>query len=232
MMLILIEMDDTLTGRLKALALEQGIDLVGVAHASAFTDAPRGHRPESLLRRARSVFVMAIHVPDASFELAPSREYSAAYLVANSELNRVAFRVARFLESEGHRALQVPASPPYDYERNMGDLSHRHAGQLAGIGVFGKSDLLLSERFGPRMRLVSVVTDALLEADEPLEIDLCKDCEECIRGCPSKALQGPHRVDKQVCDGYHVEAGRKLQLEDGEQICGVCIRLCPVGRVI
>jgi epoxyqueuosine reductase QueG len=125
----------------------------------------------------------------------------------------------------------VPASPPYDYERNMGDLSHRHAGQLAGIGVIGKSNLLLSERFGPRMRLVSVVTDALLETDEPLGIDLCKDCEECIRGCPSKALQGPLQIDKQVCDDYHVEAGHKLLLADGEQICGVCIRLCPVGRV-
>ena len=222
-------MDDTLTGRVKALARDLGLDLVGVAHASSFEGAPRGHRPESLLRRARSVVVMAIHVPDASFELAPSREYSAAYLVANAELNRAAFRVARFLESEGHRALQVPASPPYDYERNMGDLSHRHAGQLAGIGVIGKSNLLLSERFGPRMRLVSVVTDAPLEADEPLEIDLCKDCEECIRGCPSKALLGAHSIDRDVCDGYHVEAGRKLQLADGEQICGVCIRLCPAG---
>jgi len=224
-------MGDTLTERVKALALDLGIDLVGVAHASSFREAPSGHRPESLLRRARSVVTMALHLPDASFELAPSREYSASYLVANAELNRVAFRVARFLEREGHRALQVPASPPYDYERNMGDLSHRHAGQLTGIGVIGKSNLLLSERFGPRMRLVSVVTDAALEADEPLAVDLCKDCEECIRGCPSKALQGPFRIDKKLCDGYHVEAGRKLQLEDGEQICGVCIRLCPVGRV-
>ena len=224
-------MGDTLTGRVKALALELGVDLVGVAHATSFADAPRGHRPESLLRRARSVVTMAIHLPDASFELAPSREYSASYLVANSELNRVAFRVARFLESEGHRALQVPASPPYDYERNMGDLSHRHAGQLTGIGIIGKSNLLLSERFGPRMRLVSVVTDAPLEADQPVEIDLCKDCEECIRGCPPKALQGPHQIDKKICDGYHVEAGRRLLLEDGEQICGVCIRLCPVGQL-
>ena len=48
MMSILIEMGDTLTGRLKALALEQGVDLVGVVHASAFEDAPPGHLYASL----------------------------------------------------------------------------------------------------------------------------------------------------------------------------------------
>ena len=72
-------MGDTLTERVKALALDLGIDLVGVAHASSFREAPSGHRPESLLRRARSVVTMALHLPDASFELAPSREYSVSY---------------------------------------------------------------------------------------------------------------------------------------------------------
>jgi epoxyqueuosine reductase QueG len=221
--------NETLTERVKTLALSLGADLVGIAHASSFGEAPSGHRPESLLRRAQSVVVMALHPPDGCFELAPSREYSASYNVANQELNRMAFRIARFLESEGHRSLQVPASPPYDLEANMGDLSHRHAGQLAGIGVFGKSNLLLSSEFGPRMRLVSVVTDVLLDADPPLEIDLCKDCDKCIAGCPSKALKGDRLIDKTTCDDYHVQVGENLQLADGEQICGVCIRLCPVG---
>ncbi len=44
---------------------------------------------------------------------------------------------------------------------------------------------------------------------------------------PSLVNPTYQRIDKKVCNGYHVEAGRKLQLEDGEQICGVCIRLCP-----
>ena len=50
-------------------------------------------------------------------------------------------------------------------------------------------------------------------------------------------LPGPvnptyQRIDKKVCDGYHVEAGHNLQFEDSEQICGVCIRLCPFGRTV
>ncbi|MFQ6116071.1 MAG: 4Fe-4S double cluster binding domain-containing protein, partial [bacterium] len=173
---------------------------------------------------------MAIHLLDASLESAPNREYAITYSTVNQELNRIAFRVGRFLQDKSYRALQVPASSPYDKERNMGDLSHRHAGQLAGIGVFGKNSLLLSTKFGPRIRLVSVVTDAPLKADKPLDIDLCKDCDKCLQACPSEALKGERIVDKLRCDAHHVEVGEKLQLDNWEQICGVCIRVCPVGK--
>lgn len=222
-------MNEKLTASVKELAHSLGADLVGVAQAHSFMEAPKGHHPEDLLRGARSVIVMAIHLLDASLESAPNREYAITYSTVNQELNRIAFRVARFLQDKGYRALQVPASPPYDVERNMGDLSHRHAGQLAGIGVFGKNSLLLSPKFGPRIRLVSVITDAPLKADTPLNMDLCKDCDKCLRACPVGALKGERIVDKPKCDAQHVEVGEKLQLDDLD-ICGVCIRVCPVGK--
>jgi epoxyqueuosine reductase len=222
-------MNEKLTGSVKELAHSLGADLVGVAQAHSFMEAPKGHRPEDLLRGARNVIVMAIHLLDASLESAPNREYAITYSTVNQELNRIAFRVARFLQDKGYRALQVPASPPYDVERNMGDLSHRHAGQLAGIGVFGKNSLLLSIKFGPRIRLVSVITDAPLKADMPLNMDLCNDCDRCLRACPVGALKGERIVDKAKCDAQHVEVGEKLQLGDLD-ICGICIRVCPVGK--
>jgi epoxyqueuosine reductase QueG len=206
-------MPDTLTARVKELAIREGADLVGVAGVASFTNAPQEHRPENILRRARSVVVMVLHLLEGGLETAPSREYSITYIVANRELNRLAFQVARFLEREGYRALQVPAST-----------------QIAGLGVLGKNSLLLSEKYGPRMRLVSVITDAPLEADEPLGLDLCKDCDRCLQACPSQALKGDGVVDKPVCDAYHVSTGERLQLEDGEQICGVCVRICPIGE--
>jgi len=226
----LIKINKKLTASVKDLARRLGADLVGVAQKDSFIEAPKGHSPEDLLRGARSVIVMAINLLDASLESAPNREYSITYNVANRELDQIAFRVARFLQDKGYRALQVPASPPYDISSKMGDLSHRHAGYLAGLGVFGKNSLLLSPKFGPRIRLVSVITDASLIADEPLDIDLCKDCDMCIRACPARALKADRIVDKLRCDMHHVEVGKRLQLADWEQICGVCILVCPVGK--
>ncbi len=218
-----------LTTSVERLAFELGAELVGVASADAFDAAPAGHHPRNLLRRARSVVVMGAHLLDGAFELAPSRQYSITYQVANLELDRIAFHVAKHLQTAGHRALQVPASPPYDLERNMGDLSHRHAAQLAGIGVFGKNSLLLSPEFGPRIRLVSVITDAALEPSTPLDLDLCGDCDICLHSCPVGAFEAAGIVDKSACDANHVRTGERLQLDGWEQMCGVCIRVCPVG---
>ncbi len=223
--------DSKLTALVKRLAKKEGADLVGMAGAGSFKGAPKGHRPGDLLKGAESVVVMAVALPAAAFESAPSREYSMSYMAGNRELDRIAFKVAKALQEKGFRAIQIPASPPYDLEQMMGDLSHRHAGQLAGVGVFGKNSLLLSPRYGPRIRLVSVVTDARLRPDKELSLDLCKECDRCIRACPAKALLGEGEVDKPKCDDHHIEVGRRLQLDNQELICGVCIRVCPVGRV-
>jgi epoxyqueuosine reductase QueG len=222
-------MSAQLTAGVRRLAYEMGAELVGVASADAFEGAPAGHHPRNLLRRARSVVVMGARLLDGAFELAPSRAYSITYQVANLELDRIAFHVAKYLQGEGHRALQVPASPPYDLERNMGDLSHRHAAQLAGLGVLGKNSLLLAPEFGPRIRLTSVITDATLEPSAPLDVDLCGDCDICLHACPVDAFEGAGIVDKSACDANHVRTGERLQLEGWEQMCGVCIRVCPVG---
>jgi len=204
--------------------------LVGVASAGSFKEAPEGHRPGDVLRGARSVISLALRYSNASLENAPSRQYAIAYKVVNRELDRLAYWVSRMLQDEGFRAVHVPASPPYDLIRNRGDLSHKHAASLAGIGVFGKNDLLLAPQFGSRIRLVSVITDATLDPDEPVGLDLCGDCDACLRACPANALQGGRVVDKKACDAQHVEVGKLLQLSDWEQICGVCIRVCPVGQ--
>ncbi len=225
----MIDLNDELTVTVKELARSLGADLVGVAQADSFAKAPKGHHPKDLLRGAQSVIVMAMHLLDASFESAPSREYAITYHVANQELNRIAFQVGRYLQDKGSRALQVPASPPADWDRHMGDLSHRHAGQLAGIGVFGKNSLLLSRKFGSRMRLVSVITDVSLKPDNPLDLDLCRDCDKCLRACPVGALKGEGIVDKPKCLARHAEVAKELHLGELD-ICGVCIRVCPVGK--
>ena len=223
-------MNKRLTTRVKDIARRSGADLIGIARSESFSSAPKDHHPDDILRGAKSVIVMAARLLDPSLEKAPSREYSITYAVVNRELDRIAYQVARFLQDEGFRAVQVPASPPYDLAGMMGDLSHRHAGHLAGLGIFGKNNLLLSPEFGPRIRLVSVITDASLAPDKPLIMDLCGDCARCIDACPAKALRANRLTDKRKCDEHHVQLGERLQLDDWMEACGVCLRVCPVGR--
>lgn len=223
-------MSEDLSKKVRELADESGADLIGIASAASFNEAPEKHRPEDFLKGAKSVIVIGMIVPIASMESAPSREYSIAYSTVNHELDRVAYELSKFLQKKGHLSMQIPSAMPYDYKHHMGAISHRHAGLLAGIGVFGKNSLLLSPKNGPRIRLTSIITEADLKADAPIDSDLCEGCDECIQACPSRALEGDGIVDKMACDAYHIQVGEQLQLEDDEQICGVCIAVCPIGK--
>lgn len=225
----MVDITKDMASAVKRYAVMEGADLIGISSATSYHGAPRGHKPTDLMKGAKSVITMAVALPTGALENAPSREYSISYMKGNDEANRIAFRVARFLEGKGCRAVHVPASPPYDVRLNFGDLSHRHAAVLAGLGVLGKNSLLLTPEHGARVRLVSVITDALLRPDDKMDVDLCGRCVRCIRACPAKALKGGGVVDKQRCDRYHVLVGKRLQLADPEQVCGVCIRVCPVG---
>lgn len=222
-------MTENLTAQVKKFCLESGADQVGIARSDSFTDAPSGHRPEDLLRGAKSVIVMAIRLLDAALENAPSREYSINYAVVNRELDRIAWKVGRSLQERGFRAVQIPASPPSNLTEDMGDLSHRHAGDLAGLGVIGRNSLLISKRFGPRIRLVSVVTDAELNADEPVDLRLCHGCRACVKACPAGAIGEDGVIDKPECSDYHEIIAKKLEFDDNLSACGICIRACPIG---
>lgn len=82
--------------------------------------------------------------------------------------------------------------------------SHRHTAYAAGLGTFGLSDGLITER-GIAVRLTSVVVEAELPADGRVSEDpygWCSRCGACIRRCPAGAirLEGGH--DKEKCAAY------------------------------
>ena len=85
----------------------------------------------------------------------------------------------------------------------LAEISHRHAAAAAGLGEFGWSGLLITPEYGPRVRFLSLITEAELEPT-PLYHGpkLCDRCGECIRHCPSKALSA------------EIKGITKIQIED------------------
>ena len=62
-------------------------------------------------------------------------------------------------------------------------LSHRCVAVAAGIGRIGWSGNLLTEKYGARVLLNSIITDAELENDKPLENNPCTKCKVCEKSC-------------------------------------------------
>lgn len=53
--------------------------------------------------------------------------------------------------------------------RLAGDLSHKHAAVACGLGNFGLNNLVISPGCAPRIRLVTILTNAELKYDGILE---------------------------------------------------------------
>jgi epoxyqueuosine reductase len=187
----------------KAVAREQGVDLVGIAPADCVETSPNRRGPRSVLPEARSVVVIAKRMLVGSIE-SPSNQVTTSQNVAlYQELDRTSYVLGCFLEQSGYRAATVPAYNPVEMTLEtkgfVGAVSLRHVAQAAGLGVLGKNNLLLTPQLGPRVRLGAVVTTADLDPDKSLTDDFCGDCEACVAACPVDALSEPGKTHAGRC---------------------------------
>lgn len=201
--------DIDLTNDLRDLVLDRlCVDLIGVAPVERLAGAPEGSRPIDYMPDARAVVVLAGAIPRAILEVAghydePGKTLGPymwyGYPVLNWDLSTAAARVARFLEGRGFKGLPFPPTGLNYRYGTRADFSHRHAAVAAGLGEFGYSGLLLTPRFGPGQRLVSIVTDAPLEPSPLYEGPrLCRpdSCGRgCVKACPTRAMTGEVSVE-------------------------------------
>jgi epoxyqueuosine reductase QueG len=156
-----------------------------------------------------------------------------------SLLTKLQKRTVRFLKARGHRTLAIPP----DSDRKKGTFisklyslfNHKMAATSGGLGWIGKNGLLISPQHGPRLSLATVLTDAPLRPDVPIEQCQCEECALCIEHCPSKAITGAQwsrsspfveLVRLKECRG-HKSSKRQTT---GKPNCGLCINICPYGR--
>ncbi len=168
-------------------------------------------------------------------EIAVARTYDYLYDTVNQSLNRIALHLSATLSRNNFKALQIPATDRVDNDNIRGLFSQKLAANLAGLGWIGPSCLLITPELGPRVRWVTVLTDAPLEAGSPIPSQ-CEDCRQCIDACPPKAFTGrpfdpsePRdlRFDVHRCIKYRLNLSKKTT---GVRVCGMCVYVCPFGR--
>ena len=168
-------------------------------------------------------------------EVAVARTYDRLYDTVNWSLDRIALRLSVTLNEHGFRTLLIPASDRVDRENLRGLFSHKLAARLAGLGWIGPSCLLVTPEVGPRVRWVTVLTDAPLEAGRPIP-DQCGDCQRCVEACPAQAFTGrlfnpgeprEARFDVHGCQEYRIHLRDEIS---GVRTCGMCVYVCPYGQ--
>ncbi|MCL4401667.1 MAG: hypothetical protein M1436_03245 [Acidobacteria bacterium] len=196
---------------MRAFLLSSGADLAGFGPSSLLEEAPEIMRPSRYLPSARSLVSIGLRINEAACDLIaravregamPPSYHSYQWFtlsIINPKLDELAYLGAKFLEDRGWLAYPVPANMPHDirptpeYPGGPGDLSHKHAAVVCGLGDIGWNNLLITPQFGPRQKLVTIITEAPLRPDSLLNEKVCDPSAcgwLCARACPTGAIPG------------------------------------------
>ena len=129
----------------------------------------------------------------------------------------------------------IPPVAQQNEEDLLAVFSFKYAAVNAGLGWIGKNDVLITEKYGPRVRLSAVLVDYPFETGRKITESRCASCNRCVDICPHKALKGlnwdinalrNNLIDYHLCNqkrsAYIEKHGRK-------NACGLCMVVCPFG---
>ncbi len=168
----------------------------------------------------------------------PSREWIVSRGEWEPMMKEFSGKLVTKLESMGIRCVSIDLQPEFGtmQSENLGlssKWSHRHSAYLAGLGTFGLSEGLITER-GKAVRITSLIVEAALTPTERTyssHNEWClyfKDgsCGVCMKRCPIGAITGEGH-DKAACEAYEdyfAEHYWPEDIERGDYIlgCGLC----------
>lgn len=221
------------TVELKEQVQAMGADLVGVARVDSPLLREHGEDPDKLLPGAQSLISIGValnRVAVCSGNLRLNRYDS---MCVYERLNHISLETVRLLATEGAKGISIPPYLPVDMggeSKGMkGDINHKTVAAIAGVGSIGLSRLLVTPEFGPFVRLGTIVTDAPLGADQPLDENPCDNCDLCRKACPVEAIQEDGTLDSRACASSMLRSGlpgiitatRKLIGADENAVKGV-----------
>ena len=231
-------MDRTLISRIRSLCPKERYEIGSAILPEPTVKEGRkfGHAL-SIIRRLDPAVIHGIHK-------GPTFEYRKHYATINSELDKAADEISAIATRRGIPSIPVRATVPDSdlddsyYKTLRLSFSHKMAASLAGLGWIGKTDLLVSCRFGPKIRLATVLSEKpLLPPGTPITDSRCGSCRICVDACPAHAANGENwSAGKDRDDFFNPwkcrKQCRKISMKNlGEEIslCGICFSVCPAG---
>lgn len=225
---------------IKKAASYLGASLVGIAdyderwvYSEFYHPLARKSSSADFPFKVKRVIVMAIEMNYEAVRTSPSLIASSAAALGYSHMAETAHKVATFVRQLGYHA--IPCG-------NDTALSVPLAIQ-AGLGELGRNGILITPKYGPRVRLCKVFTDLPLKADQPITFGVqkfCESCKKCANECPSKAItqdtkptmSGPTISNNPGARKWYINPEKCLAFwEKNGSDCGNCIASCPYNKL-
>lgn len=215
---------------IRKIFMKLGAVICGIANIDRFHNAPEGFNPIDIYPKCKSVIVFGMPIPKGLYEVSPRLIYNRFGGITKIELDRIAYYAALEIErNQGGTAVPLPSDGPYEYWKveemeGRGLLSMRHAAVLAGLGAFGKSSLVLNEKYGNALNFGAVLTDLDLQSDELAKSICIENCSLCLDNCPVGALTGTGAIQKRCRVHTYFNNDRGFEVTN----CNKCRVVCPM----
>ncbi|MDY0210880.1 MAG: DUF1730 domain-containing protein [Acholeplasma sp.] len=203
--------------------LSDSFDVFGVMHKETYEKAMIEKEKPFPIIPYQTIVVVGITYPRRTLKHTKTHLVPSFYTFGQDYHEVLKTRIERCFEG-----LKVP----YSYGVDNHPHDERLAAVLAGIGFFGKNQLIINDTFGSYLFLGMVFVDLKIDREFILEvIDDCKDCRICLDACPTKAIsETGYEVSK--CISHYNQTKRLLsdfEMDKNYALfgCDICQMVCP-----
>jgi len=196
-------MNESLKEKIRSYVLGLEVDDVGFGAASDY-QSPLSPKIETIFPGTKTLIVMAFK--ELSNCESDNKNIAMGGRIDIMEFMRsCSYKLTRYLEREFKvKAMSTPLSYPMSMTPEMkfglvADFSQRHAAIAAGLGNWGRHNLVIHHTLGSRVLFTTVLCDLELPPDPPCTSDLCIQCNICVENCPGGALDEEGKTHQVKC---------------------------------
>ncbi|MEE9151168.1 MAG: reductive dehalogenase domain-containing protein [Thermoplasmata archaeon] len=219
------ELDDPKenTALIKKLARELKADMVGISKVK------KGYLFKGRELEHKYAISIALEMDYDRIQASPGPASATEVIRVYCVLGEITIKIASNIRKLGYQAY---AHHPRGSTKFPSRILHIPTAIEAGFGELGRHGLLITAKYGPRVRLGTVTTNLPLTPNSPITFGAAKICEECnicVNECEGDAIP-EHRslvrgVKKYVVDPY--KCGPYFGEYDG---CSVCMKVCAFNK--
>ncbi len=187
--------------------------------------------PQKLLPSAIRVICCGLNYPKSS-----SPDHPLASFAMLEDYSALVIKLLKEYVDKINHKLKIPQNARV-FAGN-GPILEKSLACKAGLGWYGKHNILINETSGSFFCLGEILTDLPLPVDQPIA-NRCGNCSKCIEKCPTKALIAPHKLDAKRCISYltgSYKGSIPLELRPliGTKIlgCDLCQNVCPWNKYL